>query len=102
MIHYTPLQQGGSSGSPYSLADFLSFNSGLFGTDWKGSREDGVERMKEMLKIAKEEFGLLSLTDVVLNHCASDSPWLLDHPEAGKCSCSFSEYKSRSSDCLLL
>ena len=84
MIHYTPLQQGGGSGSPYSLADFLSYNSELFGPDWKGSREEGIERMKEMLKIAKEEFGLLSLTDVVLNHCASDSPWLLDDPEAGE------------------
>lgn len=38
--------------------------------------------MEEVLRIAKEEYGLLNLTDLVLNHTASDS-WLNDHPEAG-------------------
>ena len=41
-------------------------------------------KIEEMLKVARDEYGLLSLTDVVLNHTANDSPWLLDHPEAGE------------------
>ncbi|KAH8116274.1 glycoside hydrolase family 13 protein [Phellopilus nigrolimitatus] len=83
MLHYTPLQQRGESQSPYSLADFLTYDSELFEPGWKGSQEDGRKLMKEMLKVAKEEYGLLSLTDVVLNHTANNSEWLLDHPEAG-------------------
>jgi glycogen debranching enzyme len=31
----------------------------------------------------EKEYGLLSLTDVVWNHTAENSDWLLDHPEAG-------------------
>ncbi len=85
MLHYTPLQQRGESQSPYSLADQTAYDAELFEANWKGSKEDGQRRMKEMLKVAKVEYGLLSLTDVVLNHTANNSPWLIDHPEAGKC-----------------
>lgn len=83
MLHYTPLQQRGESQSPYSLADQTAYDAELFEAGWKGSKDDGQKRTKEMLKIAKEEYGLLSLTDVVLNHTANNSSWLLDHPEAG-------------------
>jgi len=81
MIHYTPLQQAGESGSPYSIADQLSFDKKIIGDV---SKEEGIEKMKETLRIARDEFGLLSLTDVVMNHTANNSPWLLEHPEAGK------------------
>jgi glycogen debranching enzyme len=83
MLHYTPLQQRGESLSPYSIADQLAFDFELFGEGWKGSREDGVELVKEQLRICKEEYGLMSLTDVVLNHTANNTAWLLEHPEAG-------------------
>ncbi|KAL5531515.1 hypothetical protein ACEPAG_4392 [Sanghuangporus baumii] len=83
MLHYTPLQQRGESGSPYSLADFLSYDSELFERGWTGSREEQISCVEDTLKIAREEYGLLSLTDVVLNHTANNSPWLLQHPEAG-------------------
>ena len=46
-------------------------------------KDGGKSKLEEMLQIAREEYGLLSLTDVVLNHTAKDSPWLADHPEAG-------------------
>lgn len=84
MLHYTPLQQRGESLSPYSIADQMAFDRGLFEETYTGTKEDGVERVKQTLKIAREQFGLMSLTDVVLNHTANNSDWLQDHPEAGK------------------
>ncbi|TDL23784.1 glycoside hydrolase family 13 protein [Rickenella mellea] len=83
MLHYTPLQQRGQSGSPYSIADQLAYDSALFPVGWKGSDDQQRDEMKKMLKIAKNEYGLLSLIDVVLNHTADNSAWLVDHPEAG-------------------
>ena len=80
MIHYTPLQQRGESGSPYSIADQLHFDDALFTS---GSKEDGIELVRKTLKTAKEELGLMSLIDVVLNHTANNSPWLIEHPEVG-------------------
>ncbi|KAG9018392.1 hypothetical protein FRB93_000095 [Tulasnella sp. JGI-2019a] len=83
MIHYTPLQVRGESKSPYSIADQLGFDDALFESDWKGTKDEGVKRVEEMMRVAKEEHGLMSLIDVVLNHTANNSPWLVDHPEAG-------------------
>jgi glycogen debranching enzyme len=82
MIHYTPLQQRGESNSPYSISEQLAYDRTLFGPDVKDT-EGGVKRVEEFLKMAKDEYGLLSLTDVVLNHTANNSDWLQDHPEAG-------------------
>lgn len=82
-IHYTPLQSRGESGSPYSIYNQLTFDTALLpgGEDRDG---DGGERqIAETLKRAKQTYGLGSLTDVVLNHTANNSPWLLEHPEAG-------------------
>lgn len=86
MIHWTPLQERGESDSPYSIRNQLVYEPSMF-TDGKKSvaNDGGRAKIEEMLKIAREEYGLLSLTDVVLNHTANDSPWLLDHPEAGEC-----------------
>lgn len=83
MLHYTPLQQRGESLSPYSIADQLGFDSELFGAGWKGSLEEGAKLVKEQLRVCREQYGLLSLTDVVLNHTANNCSWLPDHPEAG-------------------
>ncbi len=49
----------------------------------KRGADGGKAQVETILKIAREQYGLLSLTDVVLNHTANDSPWLVDHPEAG-------------------
>jgi glycogen debranching enzyme len=83
MVHYTPLQQRGQSLSPYSIADQLAYDHALFGQQWKGSKEDGTVAVLHTLQMAKEEFGLMSLTDVVLNHTADNTVWLEEHPEAG-------------------
>lgn len=74
MLHWTPLQERGKSGSPYSIRSQLRYDASA------GANASIVE---QTLKLAREEYGLLNMTDIVLNHTANDSPWLLDHPEAG-------------------
>lgn len=86
MLHYTPLQERGESDSPYSIRDQMRYDPSMFGTRKVGA-DGGKAKVEEILKVAREEHGLLSLTDVVLNHTANDSPWLMEHPEAGARSC---------------
>jgi len=83
MLHWTPLQERGESDSPYSIRDQMKYDPSMF--DGKAGSDGGKAKIEEALKTAREEYGLLSLTDVVLNHTANDSPWLVDHPEAGEC-----------------
>ncbi|KAI1322223.1 glycoside hydrolase family 133 protein [Xylariaceae sp. FL0255] len=75
MIHFTPLQARGASNSPYSLYDQLGWDPQCF--------PRGEEDVKDMVDSLKENHSLLSLTDIVLNHTAHNSKWLLEHPEAG-------------------
>jgi glycogen debranching enzyme len=82
MLHWTPLQERGESSSPFSIKDQMKYDPAIFGG--KPGPDGGKAKVEEMLKVAREEYGLLSLTDVVLNHTASDSPWLVEHPEAGE------------------
>lgn len=82
MLHFTPLQTRGESGSPYSIFDQLKFDPELF-FEGKGQPGDGVEEIGAMIRKCREKYGLLSLTDVVLNHTANNSPWLEEHPESG-------------------
>lgn len=74
MIHFTPLQVRGESNSPYSLADHLAFDPEFF-----SSPED----VKKMIQHIHKDYNMLSMTDMVFNHTANNSAWLLDHPEAG-------------------
>lgn len=75
MVHFTPLQVRGASNSPYSLYDQLGWDPVCF-----PEGEKDVERMVESLE---RNHSLLSLTDIVLNHTAHNTPWLQEHPEAG-------------------
>jgi glycogen debranching enzyme len=86
MLHFTPLQERGESDSPYSIRDQLNYEPSMFGENLE--RERGRAKIEQTLKVAREQYGLLSLTDVVLNHTANDTKWLVDHPEAGKFSLS--------------
>lgn len=82
MIHYTPLQSRGSSGSPYSIYDQLTFDAPLLKD--KKAKDAGAAEIEKVVAMAKEKYGLGGVTDVVLNHTAFDSPWLEEHPEAGE------------------
>ena len=75
MIHFTPLQVRGSSNSPYSLYDQLGWDPNCF--------PGGEKDVKKMIESLEKNHSLLSLTDIVLNHTADNSAWLLEHPEAG-------------------
>ena len=82
MLHWAPLQQRGKSGSPYSIWDQLKFDGAIL---MKPEAEDGgLAEIESIVRLAKEKYGLGGVTDVVLNHTASDSPWLDEHPEAGQ------------------
>jgi glycogen debranching enzyme len=85
MIHFTPLQKRGASDSPYSIFDQLEFADDLFSKEQaKGSQEARAKVVQDGLRRIRDEWGILSLTDVVWNHTAHNSVWLESHPESGK------------------
>ncbi|KAK0748338.1 glucanotransferase domain of glycogen debranching enzyme-domain-containing protein [Apiosordaria backusii] len=75
MVHFTPLQVRGASNSPYSLYDQLGWDPVCF--------PGGEKDVKKLVDSLEKNHSLLSLTDIVLNHTAHNSEWLLEHPEAG-------------------
>lgn len=85
MFHFTPLQQRGESGSPYSIYDQMAFDDALFKNGPGMSVKDKADGVKALLARIRKEWGILSMTDVVWNHTANNSLWLQDHPEAGEC-----------------
>ncbi|KAI8869120.1 hypothetical protein GQ42DRAFT_163652 [Ramicandelaber brevisporus] len=83
MIHFVPIQQRGESDSPYSIKNQLSLSSDLFSDSPELTESERVAQLDKMLQSIEQDHGMLSLIDMVYNHTANDSPWLLDHPEAG-------------------
>ncbi|XP_046385636.1 glycogen debranching enzyme isoform X2 [Ischnura elegans] len=77
MIHFTPIQKLGGSNSSYSLSDQLALNP-IFSAPEKKVSFDDVEALVVKLK---EEWKVLSVCDIVLNHSANESTWLRQHPE---------------------
>lgn len=75
MIHFTPLQVRGDSNSPYSLYDQLSWDPTCFPA--------GEQDIEKLVASLEKNHSLLSLTDIVLNHTANNTGWLLEHPDAG-------------------
>ena len=84
MLHWTPLQERGESDSPYSIKDQLRYEPSMFEDPQVVEEDGGMAKMEEILSMARDQYGLLHLTDVVLNHTANNSPWLEEHPEAGR------------------
>ena len=74
MVHFTPLQERGESNSPYSIYDQLQFDQKHF---------KSPEEVDNLVKHLHRDLNMLSLTDIVFNHTANNSPWLVEHPEAG-------------------
>lgn len=74
MVHFTPLQQRGSSNLPYSIYDQLTYDPALFLL---------AADVAALVAGLEKNHGVLSMTDVVWNHTADNSAWLRDHPDAG-------------------
>lgn len=79
MIHFTPIQELGQSNSAYSIRNQLCLNPSFHTKDKTYGYDDVEKLVKEMVV----NWEILSMTDLVLNHTANDSPWLQEHPECG-------------------
>ncbi|KAH3779494.1 hypothetical protein DPMN_157297 [Dreissena polymorpha] len=79
LIHLTPIQALGTSNSSYSIKDQLQLNP-MFANHGRQSTFEDVERLMRKMN---QEWKVLCMTDLVYNHSADNSPWLMEHPECG-------------------
>lgn len=80
MVHFTPIQELGSSNSAYSLRNQHKLNP---------SFEGNLNDVRKEVEYMEKKWNMLSITDIVLNHTADDSPWIHEHPE-----CSFNMFNT--------
>ncbi|XP_034951239.1 glycogen debranching enzyme isoform X2 [Chelonus insularis] len=78
MIHFTPIQELGGSQSAYSLSDQLKINSSFYDDKQQPVTFTDVEKL---IKKLRQEWNMLSICDIVLNHTANESSFLVSHPE---------------------
>ncbi len=76
-VFINPIQQLGASRSLYSIADYFRFNPALLDPQNPVSSEDQVRQMTAQAHAA----GLKVMIDLVINHCAVDSPLTREHPD---------------------
>ena len=76
-IFLNPIQMPGQSGSLYSIKDFFSINPRFLDPN---ASQTGEEQVKAIIAYG-ESLGLRFMADLVINHCAYDSPLLQQHPE---------------------
>ncbi|XP_034028557.1 glycogen debranching enzyme-like [Thalassophryne amazonica] len=79
MIHFTPLQKLGMSGSCYCVADQLELNPD-FSPEVKHYTWLDINNLVENLR---KDMNMVCITDVIYNHTAADSEWIHLHPECG-------------------
>ena len=102
MIHLTPIQDLGCSQSAYSISNHLISNPKFQASKGRSKRvklvktssrlgdighviemEEGLKKIGDLVEAIRNDWGILSITDVVWNHMAVDSAVLKSHPEAG-------------------
>ncbi|XP_045534389.1 glycogen debranching enzyme [Papilio machaon] len=79
LLHFTPIQELGASNSSYSIANQLRLDPRYSGD---GAREHTFADVEHLVTKIRNEWHMLSICDVVLNHTANETPWLAEHPEA--------------------
>uniref|UniRef100_A0A1B6F753 Glycogen debranching enzyme n=1 Tax=Cuerna arida TaxID=1464854 RepID=A0A1B6F753_9HEMI len=77
MIHFTPIQELGASNSAYSLQNQLGLNPSFA---VNGHTPD-IQEVEQLTNRLRNEWKMLTICDIVLNHTANESPWLREHPE---------------------
>ena len=100
MVHLTPVQQLGGSNSAYSIKDQLkldarylspSFESKMVTASYKDPTgaihqlevDSSLLECKQVIEDLKSDWNIDTISDVVWNHTSYDTPWLVDHPDAG-------------------
>jgi starch synthase (maltosyl-transferring) len=76
-VFVNPIQLSGASRSLYSIADYFRFNPALLDPTSTDSPEAQVRQMIQQARAT----GLKIMIDLVINHCAIDSPLTREHPE---------------------
>ena len=76
-VFINPIQRPGASRSLYSIADYFDINPVLLDLQSTASPQDQVRHMIAQARAA----GLKVMLDLVINHCAIDSPLTRQHPE---------------------
>lgn len=74
LIHFTPIQELAGSRSAYSLMDQLKIDHTYGNVNY--------EDVGKVVAKMRDEWGIASICDIVLNHTGNESPWLQEHPEA--------------------
>jgi starch synthase (maltosyl-transferring) len=76
-VFVNPVQRLGESRSLYSIADYFGFNPAFLDPASSATPEDQFRLMTEQAR----GVGVKLMTDLVINHCAVDSPLTREHPE---------------------
>ncbi|GFO03724.1 glycogen debranching enzyme, partial [Plakobranchus ocellatus] len=79
MVHFTPVQELGISNSAYSIRNQLHLSPVY--TRPGSNKKYNLDDLENLVKRLNNDLGLMSLSDLVYNHTAKDSPWVLEHPE---------------------
>ena len=76
-VFLNPIQKLGASRSLYSIADYFSFNPAFLDPASAAAPEEQFRQMMDHARAA----GLKMMIDLVVNHCAYDSPLTREHPD---------------------
>jgi starch synthase (maltosyl-transferring) len=76
-LFVNPVQRPGASGSIYSIADYFELNPALIEPPDPRSAPD---QLRSVLGVARDR-GMRPMADLVINHCATDSALVRDHPD---------------------
>lgn len=76
-VYINPIHVPNESGCIYSIADYFHINPILLNSDDSRSGENQFRAIADYAK----KLGLQMMADLVINHCAADSPLTIDHPE---------------------
>ncbi|XP_062560006.1 glycogen debranching enzyme isoform X2 [Armigeres subalbatus] len=77
MVHFTPIQELGGSRSAYSLKNQNKVNPEFQNGDQPVEFGD----VDKVIKKIRDEWGVASICDIVLNHTANESVWIREYPE---------------------